>query len=262
MAIYLTDLQFLQSKPNKYMKTRLLLLLFILLRISSLPGYCQVNFDCYDLNEINREQALSGELFTPAATPDIVTYFNKSWLIGDIWLTDGTVVRNKKIRYNGLLDELLWQEPESNQTIKLDKEAIQKFHFLDFQGDTSVYFRKLKVKQIILNDSIEIFGQEIYHGDLSLFIFHSFYLLRKDKVQIGDNYFLKDIYKEEPVYYLEYLDGEVFGFKRFNRKSLYAFLPGLKDQINQYFRENKSWVIKSKPEIIKLVQFLSSVIEQ
>jgi len=242
------------------MKTKFILLLLILLITASYPGYCQETNSFIELNEINTEQALSGELFRPASPPDIVTYFNKSWLIGDIWLTDGTVVRNKKIRYNGLLDELLWQEPVSNQTIKLDKEAILRFHFHDFEGDTTVYFRKIYVIRNILNDSIEIYRQEIYHGDMSLFVSHTFYLLRKDKIQIGDNYFLKDIYKEEPVYYLKYLNNQAVGFKRFSRQNLYAFVPGNKEQIKQYFKENKTWIIKTNSEIIRLVQFLSSLL--
>jgi hypothetical protein len=198
----------------------------------------------------------------PASPPDIVTYFNKSWLIGDIWLTDGTVVKNKKIRYNGLLDELLWQEPKSNQIIKLDKEAILRFHFHDFEGDTTVYFRKIYVLRNILNDSIETYVQELYNGDLSLFVSHAFYLLRKDKIQMGETYYLKDIYKEEPVYYLKYLNNQFVGFKRYSRKILYAFVPDKKEQIKQYLKANRTWIIKTNPEIIRLVQFLSSIVDQ
>ncbi len=243
------------------MKTKLLFLQFIFLGIVSFPGLCQTACNCIGLDEINSEQPLSGELFSPVSSPDIVTYFNRNWLIGDIWLTDGSIIRSKKIRYNGLLDELFWLEPESNRTIMLDKGAVTRFHFHDIMGDTAVYFSRLKIKRNILADSTEVFGEEIYRGDLSLFVLHNFYLVGKEKVQINDKYILKDIYKEDPVYYINYLSRRVTEFKRFNRKRLYSFLPGKKEQIKRFFRDNPG-KINTKPELIRLMQFLSSVVDQ
>jgi len=262
VVILLPDLQYLQSSPNETMKTKLILLSFILIKIASWPGFCQTGYICFDLNKINAEPPLSGELFSPALSPDIVTYFNKNWLPGDIWLTDGTIIRNKKIKYNRLLDELFWLEPVSNKTVKLDKEAILQFHFLNFMGDTSVYFRKLKVKRSILTDSTEIYGQEIFQGDLSLFILLTYYLDRTENVRMDNGTYMKDIYKEKPVYFIQYLNNKVVGFKRFSRKSLYAFVPDKKVQIKQYFKENKSVAIKTKPELIRLIHFLSSIVDQ
>jgi hypothetical protein len=244
------------------MKTKLIILHFMLLGILSCPGFCQTACNCIDINEISSEPPLSGELFSPASSPDIVTYFNKNWLPGDIWLTDGSIIHNKRIKYNGLLDELFWLEPESNQTIMLDKDAILQFHFLNIQGDTSIFFRKLKVRRNFLADSTEIYGQEIYHGDLSLFVLHSFYLNRKETFKTGTGNVLKDIYKEDPVYYIKYLNNKVIGLKRFSRKNLYALFPGHKDQINEFFKVNKSSIIKTNPEIIKLIQFLSTIVDQ
>ena len=263
-AILLTDLQLLRYNRNRNesMKTKLILAHIILLGFTSQAIFCQEYCCSFGTDETNTEPYLAGELFVPASPPDIVTYFNKNWLSGDIWLTDGSIIRNKKIKYNGLLDELFWLEPESNQTIKLDKEAILQFHFLNFMGDTSVHFRKLKVKRNIVTDSTEIYGQEIYHGDLSLFVLHTFYLDRREKVPMNESYFLKDIYKEDPVYYIKFLNNKVVGFKRFSRKSLYTFVPGKKDQIKKFFKENKSGIIKTNPEIIRLIQFLSSIIDQ
>lgn len=262
MVIRFQDLQFLKSNPDESMKIRLILLLLILSGITSFPGFCQTAYNFFDAKAIKSEPRLSGELFSPASSPDIVTYFNKTWLSGDIWLNDGSIIRNKKIKYNGFLDELFWQEPESNQTIKLDKDNILQFHFHNFQGDTSVYFRKLKVKGNILTDSTNIFAQRMYRGDLSLFVLHTFHLDRTETIEMNKHYFLRDIYKENPVYYIKYLNNKVAEFKSFSRKSLYAFAPDKKDQIKKYFKENKSFVIKKNSELIRLMQFLSSVVEQ
>lgn len=244
------------------MKTRFIIFHIILLLAISQSVFCQNECLCSGTEKINTEPYLSGELFTPDVPLDIMTYFNSSWLSGDIVLADGGIIKNKKIKYNGLLDELFFLDPSSNQVIKLDKEAIAQFHFLNYQGDTAVYFRKLKVKRDIFNDSIEIFGQELFHGDLSLYVLHSFYFARADIVPRNKGYILKDIYKEEPVYYLRFLNNKVVGFKSFSRKNLYAFLPGKKDQVKKFFKENGLGKIKTNQEIIRLIQFLSSIVDQ
>jgi len=243
------------------MKAVIIVVQIILLGITSRTVFCQKECWRYGIDETSTEPYLSGELFTPAFPVDITTYFNKDWLPGDIFLEDGRIIRNKRIKYNGLLDELFWLESESNQTVKLDKEAIRQFHFLNYSGDTSVYFRKLNVKRNILADSGEIFCQELYHGDLSLFVLHNFYFDRKETVRTNKGYFLKDIYKEEPVYYIRYLNNKTVGFKSFNRKSLYAIAPGKKDLIKKFLKENITGKIQSNQEIIILIQFLSSVVD-
>ena len=235
---------------NLSMKARLILIHILLLLITSGVAFCQT------------EPSLPGELYAPDLYPDISTYFNNYWLEGDILLSDGNIKRAGGIKYNGLLDELLWLEPLSNQIIKLDKEAILQFHFLNLQGDTSIYFRKLKVKRAGLNDSIEIFAQELVRGDLSLYVLHSFYLARKVAVRQNNSYILKDIYEEEPVYYISYLNNKVVGYKTISRKSIYAIAPDKKDKIREYLSKSNSGTIKTIPEMISLIQFINSVTGQ
>ncbi len=237
-------------------------IVILLLVTFSWSGHCQKKYDCYNVNELNAEPLLTGELFSPASSPDIVTYFNKTWLPAEIWLTDGTMVSNKMIKYNGLLDEILMQEPVSNQVIMLDKGALARFHFYNITGDTAVYFRKLRIKPNFLSDSAEIYCEEIFQGELSLFISHAFYLDHKERVKYNNSIMLKDVYREDPVYYLVYSDNQVTEFKNFNRKRLYKFLPGEKEQIKKFFREYVHGRIDTRPELIQLMQFLSSVVEQ
>jgi len=242
------------------MKTKIILFSIILVGITSRIGFCQTDDD-YSVKNIDSESLLSGELFNPEMMPNISTHFNKEWLLTDILLTDYRLVRNKMIKYNGLLDELFWLEPESNQTIKLDKEAIMKFHFLNFQGDTTIRFRKIKVKRDIFKDSSEIFVQDINNGTLSLLISHSFYFAGKEPVRMNQSYYMKEIYNEEPVYYLEFPDNKLIEFRKFSRKNLYKLIPDKKEMIRKYFRESASGKIQAVQEILDFVQFLSSISE-
>jgi len=230
--------------------------------LTSRAAFCQNECNCNGNDKLTTEPEISGELFSPASQPDIITYFNREWLSGDIFLMNGGIIKDRKIRYNGFLDELMLLEPESNQAIILDKEAILKFHILNFQGDTSVYFRKLKVKRDILNDSIEIFGQVLYQGKLSLFVFHSFYFDRSEIVQMNKRYYLKDIYKEDPIYYITFSDNETVGFKNFNRKNIYALMPVQKEQIKKFLNENNPGRIDTYHEIISVIQFLDSILNR
>jgi len=241
------------------MRVRMILVLVVFLIITSGAVFCQNTGRSSVGGESTTETLLSGELFTPAVAVDIATYFNYDWLPGDIFLTDGRVVRNQNIRYNGLLDELFWLEPKSNLSILLDKEAINQFHFLNFLGDTTVYFRKLIVKRDILNDSIDIFGQQLFAGNLSLFVFHSFYFLKAQAVAVEKRLILKDVYREDPVYYIKFPDNRVIGFKRFNRKNVYAIMPDKEDEIRKFFREKQTGKFQTNQEIIWLVQFLNSI---
>ena len=79
---------------------------------------------------------------------------------------------------------------------------------------------------------------------------------------MNDSYFLKDIYQEEPEYYIKFLNNQVAEFKKFSRKNLYAFAPSKKDQIKQFLRENIPGIINSNQEIIEVVKFLDSIVDQ
>jgi hypothetical protein len=241
--------------------TKRALAYILFLGIVSRVCFCQTICNCPDINDLTSEPQLSGELYTSSSfQPDIVTWFNREWLRGDIFLKDGGILRNKNIRYNSMLDELFCLEPESNQILKLDKEAIQQFHFYNFQGDTSVYFKKFRIKKDLSVDSADVFVQELYHGNLSLYIIRSFYFDHREVVRINNNYILKDIYKEEPVYYLQYSTDKIIELKVFTRKSLFALFPQKKDQVRNFFRQISTFRIKSEPELKRLMEVLDTAI--
>ena len=238
------------------MKIRLIIINIVFLIISSQSLFGQT--DCFSsTDKSNYERELSGELF--ALTPDTITWFNKDWLIGDIFLSDGEIIRNKQIKYNGLLDELFRLEPISGKIVKLDKEAILKFHFLNFNGDTSVYFKRLKLKFDILKDSDEVFVQEIYSGKLSLFVLHTYYVQRREIEAKNNVYFEKEIYKEKPVYFLKYMNNRTVAVKSLTWKNLYTFIPDKKEQIKQFIKLARKVKIETYPHMIMLMKFLNNI---
>jgi hypothetical protein len=117
------------------MKTKILLsysFIFIF-AFQSLLGQNKGSFNVND--QADCIQCLTGELFAPVSAVDPATWFNLEWLPGDIYLSTGEIVRNKLIRYNGLLDELFWKEPKSGNIIKLDSKHSVKSVLLFQKSD-------------------------------------------------------------------------------------------------------------------------------
>jgi hypothetical protein len=214
-----------------------------------------------NLDLISSELCLTGELFTPDFIVDGITYYNSEWLPGDIYLSNGEVVRNKLIKYNGMLDELFWQEPKSKNVIKLDKEAIVRFHFQNFNGDPAVYFKKIKIRRNNISDSSEVYGQVMYEGNLSLYILHTYKTAGTELIRQNGNLFEKTNYVEEPEYIFRLTSNKTFIVKNLYRKNFYAFAPDKKDQIKKFFIERRKSKFKNNSELIGLTQFLSSIVD-
>lgn len=225
-------------------------------------GYGQISDCCSLKNQISYNPSLPGELFRPLVSIDNSTWFNKDWLTADIEMANGEIVRNKEVKYSGMLDELIWNEPQSNATVMLDKAAIKRFHFLNNKGDTSIYFSSLRVKRDMVADSSDIFGQEIYRGKLSLYILHTYFIERREVSAINGVYGEIDIYAEVPVYYFKFLNNKTVGMKKLSRKNVYEMAPDKKDEINTFFRKNNPGKDFDNAELITLTQFLNSILYQ
>jgi hypothetical protein len=262
MEVQCQDLQFLQYNPKQIrtMKKSHILIFFFFLLMVFQHAHGQIIECCSSGNSITSDPSLPGSLFTSSGVIDNSTWYNKEWLLADVYLSNGEIVRNKLLKYSGLLDELLWRQPETSIIIKLDKSAVRRFHFINNQGDTSVYFERLKVKQEISIDSSEIFGEEICRGKLSLYVFHTFFIERSEVSARAGVHYQNDTYAELPVYYFRFRNNKLVGMKSLNRKSLVALVPDKKDQINRYYKQNKPGKMPGKTELISLTQFLSSIV--
>jgi hypothetical protein len=238
----------------KIILAQTILYLFTLQYLSGQTSSC-----CLSVEKSGSESYLSGELYVPAMPVDIATYFNQDWLLGDILLATGEVVRNKFIKYNGLLDELFWLEPGSKNIIKLDKDAIQQFHYSNYMGDTSVYFRKIKIKQSANSDSAGIFVQIIYIGNLSLFISHTFYIDRRELVYNKGIILEKEIFREKPVYYFISVNTKTFITMSLSPKRLYEFCPGNNEKIREFFKTNRFGKNFKNSDLVRLTQFLGTL---
>jgi hypothetical protein len=257
-----TGLQLLKLNQNlnRAMKNLHILAYIFILTMILQSGYGQISDCCSLKNQISYNPSLPGELFRPLVAIDNSTWFNKDWLTADILMENGEIVRNKEVKYSGMLDELIWNEPQSNTAIKLDKAAINSFHYLNYKGDTSIYFRRLRIKREMVADSSDIYGELIYSGKLSLFVLHTYFIERREVSAINGVYAENDIYAEVPVYYFKLQNNIITGMKKLTKKNLSVLAPEKKDEINTFFRKNNPGKDFDKNELISLAQFLNSVL--
>ena len=242
------------------MKTKILLscsLIFIF-AFQSLTGQNKGSFNIND--QADCIQCLTGELFAPVSAVDPATWFNSEWLPGDIYLSTGEIVRNKLIRYNGLLDELFWKEPKSGNIIKLDRDPIVQFHFKNLNGDTSIYFRKIRVKINVLYDSSDVFGEVIYDKINSLYILHTFNIKGTEIVRSNGTTFEKINYEKIPVYVFMFAKNKTFITRSLSRRSLYSFCPDKKDRVNEFLKENKLGRSINNFYLREVAQFLGTIV--
>ena len=242
------------------MKTKILLscsLIFIF-AFQSLSGQNKGSFKVND--QADCIQCLTGELFAPVSAVDPITWFNLEWLPGDIYLSNGEVVRNKLLRYNGSLDELFWKEPKSGNIIKLDRDPIVQFHFKNLNGDTSIYFRKIRVKINVLYDSSDVFGEVIYDKINSLYILHTFNIKGTEIVRSNGTTFEKINYEKIPVYVFMFAKNKTFITRSLSRRSLYSFCPDKKDRVNEFLKENKLGRSINNFYLREVAQFLGTIV--
>jgi hypothetical protein len=232
-------------------------IVFLIFCFQNVSGQRSITDNYY---QIAYEPVLTGELFAPQSIADAATYFNSEWLSGDIYLTNGEIVRNKFIKYNGLVDELFWHEPKSGNIVKLDKEPVLQFHFRNLKGDTSVYFRKIRAKLNIISDSADVYGEVVCDGSISLFVIHTFNIKGTEIIHTDGASFEKAVYSEEPIYIFRLANNKTFITRSLSRSSLYSFSPGNKDKIKEFMKANKSRAPINNSYLRKLTQFLETIV--
>lgn len=153
-------------------------------------------------------------------------YFNEQFVNGNIVLRDGSMVRNKLLKYSGYLDELIWVRSNDYQRILLKKEDINEFSLFANDSLHTVRFKKIRIKNWFEQDSINAFLQVLVEGRYSLYAFR--------KMNIHSNSF--NFYKQYE-YFIKKPDGKLYSLK-LRRKQLFMIVPEIKDDIKALIRNH------------------------
>ena len=169
--------------------------------------------------------------------------FYKSWMPGELQMSNGAVAKNRTLVYNCLLDEVIWMRETDHQQVVLRKQTIAGFT-LYYSGDNKIAeFRKV----ILPNDSGITSGgtflQVLAEGKLSLFVQRKVILLNS-----GNEFHTSDQY-----YLLK--NGEYLKLVP-NRWSLYRLMG--EDRLKMKSIVHKNFLfIRKEPALIKAVRLFN-----
>ena len=135
-----------------------------------------------------------------------------------------------------------------------------QFHYQNVNRDTTVYFRKIKVKRNALSDTSEVFGELIYDKSNSLYILHTFNIKGTEIVRTNGTTFEKINYEKIPVYVFMFTKQKTFITRSLSRRSLCSFCPEKKDRINEFLEETKLGRSLNNFYLREVAQFLGTII--
>ncbi len=110
------------------------------------------------------EPTLLGKAFYNKFPNKEEQFFN-NWSNGDIYFTNNTSAKNKLIRYNALLDEILWMRERDFQIIILNRENIASIHFHADKENSQSHFIKIDHKNIQHPNNKNMFVQLLSDAD-------------------------------------------------------------------------------------------------
>jgi hypothetical protein len=111
-------------------------------------------------------------------------YFS-DWAKGDVNLENGDVISNIFIRYDQLLDEVLWLRETDFKTGVLPRGDIRGFVLYNERMEPTAEFMRRKIKLSYKSDSTETFLQVLVKGNIELFAY-------RKVMQSASDYTLRD----------------------------------------------------------------------
>jgi hypothetical protein len=248
----------LLSVPNKFKAVKYSAIIYLLFIGLSLKAQDTATCPCQKELSEAFETGLKGQVYTGLPGMVGTEFFNQSYVNGDIILEHGEVVKNQQIRYNGRIDGVLLLPPHSSLEILLDKYFIKGFCLKNFMGKAPLCFSKIKVINGLGGDSIQIFGQILYHNKLSLYAYRQ-YVYQQDVLEdIGNTKIAKKQYGPSFIYYFQLPNGKTIGFKKFKKRDLYKVFPQNKELMKKLFKENHQRRFRNEDDLVRITEILNS----
>lgn len=214
---------------------------------------------CTNIITGESEPNLPGDLFYEknVSTPNI--YFYPDFLEGDIFLKNGECSKDKYIRYNSLKDEIIMLQKDSMQQIMLDKYYIDAFTLNNYHGSDTLFFKKIKVKLDMEPDSSFVFGQLLFKGNLSLYVYRRSIPAGMEISTTGSGIYGKDLFVFSPIYYFILPDKTTIGFKSFRKRHIKKLFPGKEDEIKKLLKDNHQRHFRSEYDLIRIAGILNKL---
>ena len=208
--------------------------------------------------DVDFSPTLTGEVFYEFVQYAGEQFFNKEWTKSDILLSNGELLTDKKIKYNGLLDEVIWFNTTSFSKVKLDKLSINEFWIKNSSVD-KVHFKRLTISSIKDLKSTDLFAEVGVEGKLSFYIQHKIVGTGEEEYFMNGRYFLLTSLKEKPLYIIQLPSKEYVVIRKISRNAILKLFPDMKKDISKLIKDN-SLTVKTQTDVVRLFELLNSKI--
>lgn len=185
-------------------------------------------------------------------------YFNKDWVESNILLSTGEMVYAKKLKYNGLLDEVVWLNASNFKEFKLDKLNISDFWFKNTQNK-SVHFKRINVNATTTGHQSDSFVEVAIEGKISLYIQHRISMIGSENIYENNKLYNLDIIEPRPLYCIKLLSNRYVTMTKIRRNSLLKLFPEQKKAIIKLLNKNHL-NFSSESEIVKIIDLMNKEI--
>ena len=182
-------------------------------------------------------------------------YFYKNWVKGDILLTNGVTIYNENIKYNGLLDQLIWLNPYSSGKIIIDKLSVTDFWLKNVEGVTT-HFKRIKVDQPTFGYSSDIFVQVAVEGKISLYIQRKVLVFGSENYYLDSKLFSIDLVESNPLYYIKLPSNRYCAMTDIRRRAFLKLFPDQKKVIDKAIKTNHL-NFKNEDSFTKIIEMLN-----
>jgi hypothetical protein len=201
------------------------------------------------------EPKLRGEIFNLQKSVDGNQFYSSEWIMSNIRLSSGEIVFNKQLKYNILLDEIIWLKPNGFEQVKLEKHFINQINFKNYKGK-DVCFKRIHAKLPPMVDSTDIFVEILLEKAASLYVYRTVRMEGIVNNVNGIDLYLDKIVPD-PSYILVLPDKQTSIFKKIRKRSFIKALPEkYRNSVKDIIQQNHL-AIRSENDLSKVVGLIN-----
>ncbi|MEI6061341.1 MAG: hypothetical protein WCR72_11575 [Bacteroidota bacterium] len=200
------------------------------------------------------EPKLRGRIYQAKTGIEGNQFYNNEWSVSDIRLVSGETVFKKQLKYNVLLDEVIWLQAGTYNQVKLEKQFINEFSLENEKGEIG-WFRRIHTKLPSMVDSADIFVQVLSEKAFALCVFRAVRVEGAVHNVNGVDLYIDKI-TPEPQYILVLPDRQTIFFKRISKRALAKALPEKYKSVFKEAIQLNRLSVRTEADLIKLVRLV------
>ncbi len=230
--------------------------IFFTLLMFCIPALGQINLPV-GLTNVDSVFAprLTGEMYTEFKRFKGNPFITDDWMESEILLATGQIVHKKDIKYNGLLDQVVWLNPVNSNQVILDKLSLNEFWYVNMKGE-QVHFRRIDIVESATGHHSQVFAEAAVEGKISFFIQRRIMRVEAENIIEDNKTYSIDVLEPKPLYYIKLPSGTYFVTGRITRHSFLKLFPDQRKVISKLLSKNHL-NFRSESALIKTIELMN-----